>query len=273
MLTAAFMRSRQPAQLAMQVTESGKWAGEEPNVMRKEWFISAFAIVPAFLASQHHNLMMLLMATGLSGAETTSMTAVPLARRAMLLLSLAMLIVLGYQIRVFRTSQICPYHGLHFNRRHRHHGRMVRYAVRRMTRDAMQEAFRKDLTHLTWDEVYARQVKRASLVGEWMDALHLKSGDRLLEIGAGPGYVSLMLADRVGPAGTVYAVDRSADALAYLQRLQKERGVSNIERLVAERRNFGAGGRSRAFGAGHNGSASCRRPSRHHSQRRSSASS
>ena len=67
--------------------------------MRKEWFISAFAIVPAFLASQHHNLMMLLMATGLSGAETTSMTAVPLARRAMLLLSLAMLIVLGYQIR------------------------------------------------------------------------------------------------------------------------------------------------------------------------------
>ena len=103
-----------------------------------------------------------------------------------------------------------------------------------MTRDAMQEAFRKDLTHLTWDEVYARQVKRASLVGEWMDALQLKSGDRLLEIGAGPGYVSLVLADRVGPAGTIYAVDRSADALNYLQRLQKERGVSNIERLVAD---------------------------------------
>ena len=98
----------------------------------------------------------------------------------------------------------------------------------------MQEAFRKDLTHLTWDEVYARQVKRASLVGEWMDTLHLKSGDRLLEIGAGPGYVSLVLADRVGPAGTIYAVDRSADALNYLQRLQKERGVSNIERLVAD---------------------------------------
>ena len=107
-----------------------------------------------------------------------------------------------------------------------------------MTRDAKQETFRKDLTHLTWDEVYARQVKRASLVGEWMDALHLKSGDRLLEIGAGPGYVSLMLADRVGPAGTIYAVDRSAEALAYLQRLQKERGVSNIERLVADAATF-----------------------------------
>jgi ubiquinone/menaquinone biosynthesis C-methylase UbiE len=103
-----------------------------------------------------------------------------------------------------------------------------------MTWDAKQETFRKDLTHLTWDEVYARQVKRANLVGEWMDALRLKSGDRLLEIGAGPGYVSLMLADRVGPAGIIYAVDRSADALAYLQRLQKERGISNIERLVAD---------------------------------------
>ena len=103
-----------------------------------------------------------------------------------------------------------------------------------MTCDAKQETFRKDLTHLTWDEVYARQVKRANLVGEWMDALRLKSGDRLLEIGAGPGYVSLMLADRVGPAGIIYALDRSADALAYLQRLQKERGVSNIERLVAD---------------------------------------
>lgn len=43
--------------------------------------------------------MLLLMATGLSGAEASSMSAVPLAQRAMLLLSLAMLIVLGYQIR------------------------------------------------------------------------------------------------------------------------------------------------------------------------------
>jgi hypothetical protein len=47
-----------------------------------------------------------------------------------------------------------------------------------MAKDLMQRNFRKDLTHLTWDEVYARQVNRAGLVGEWMDALHLKSGSR-----------------------------------------------------------------------------------------------
>lgn len=98
----------------------------------------------------------------------------------------------------------------------------------------MQKPFRKDLTHLTWDEVFARQVQRAALVGDWMDALRLKKADRVLEIGSGPGYVSFVLADRVGPMGTVYAVDRSAEALAYLARLQRERGVSNIERLVAD---------------------------------------
>jgi ubiquinone/menaquinone biosynthesis C-methylase UbiE len=64
--------------------------------------------------------------------------------------------------------------------------------------------------------------------------LHLKSGDGVLEIGAGPGYVSLVVADWVGPAGVVYAVDRSAEALAHLERLQRERGITHIQRLVAD---------------------------------------
>jgi ubiquinone/menaquinone biosynthesis C-methylase UbiE len=98
----------------------------------------------------------------------------------------------------------------------------------------VEEPFRKDLSHLSWDEVYARQVKRAHLVGEWMDSLRLKAGDRVLEIGAGPGYVSLVLADRVGAEGTVYAVDRSSEALAHLERLQRERGIAHIRRLVAD---------------------------------------
>jgi protein-L-isoaspartate O-methyltransferase len=67
----------------------------------------------------------------------------------------------------------------------------------------MEESFRKDLTHLTWAEVYARQEKRAYLVDAWMDALRLKPGDRVLEVGAGPGYVSMALADRVGATGVV----------------------------------------------------------------------
>ena len=98
----------------------------------------------------------------------------------------------------------------------------------------MEQPFRKDMSHLSWDEVYARQMKRADLIPEWMDALALKAGDRVLEVGAGPGYVSLVLAERVGPQGLVYAIDRSAEALAHLERLQRERGVSQVRRLVAD---------------------------------------
>jgi ubiquinone/menaquinone biosynthesis C-methylase UbiE len=98
----------------------------------------------------------------------------------------------------------------------------------------VEESYRKDLSHITWDEVFARQVRRADLVEEWMNDVQLKPGARVLDVGTGPGYVSLVLADRVGPDGFVYAVDRSADALAYLERLQRERGVSQIRRVVAD---------------------------------------
>ena len=98
----------------------------------------------------------------------------------------------------------------------------------------MQKSFRKDLGHLTWDEVYARQEQRSGLVTEWMRALDLGVGDRVLDVGAGPGFVSLALAQRVGTLGVVYAVDRSADALTHLARLQRERGVTQIERIVGD---------------------------------------
>ena len=96
----------------------------------------------------------------------------------------------------------------------------------------MEEPYRKDLSHTTWDKVYERQALRAGLLREWMDDLQLPEGAHVLDVGAGPGYFSLSLADQVGPGGIVYAVDRSADALAYLARLQEERGISHIHRIV-----------------------------------------
>jgi len=98
----------------------------------------------------------------------------------------------------------------------------------------VEKPFKKDLSHLTWDEVYDRQALRAPLIDDWLDGLHIKSGDRVLEIGAGPGYVSFVLAERVGPTGIVYALDRSVEALTYLERLQTERGVGQIRRVTAD---------------------------------------
>lgn len=106
----------------------------------------------------------------------------------------------------------------------------------------MQQPFKKDLSHSTWDEVYARQVLRADLVPAWIEALGLKVGDRVLDVGCGPGYVSLVLAEQVGPGGLVYAVDRSRDALAHLARLQTERKISQIERIAADVGTLGTSG-------------------------------
>jgi ubiquinone/menaquinone biosynthesis C-methylase UbiE len=64
----------------------------------------------------------------------------------------------------------------------------------------------------------------------------------VLEIGAGPGFVSFALADRVGPTGVVYALDRSAEALAHLERRQKERGIGYIQRIAADAATLQPGG-------------------------------
>jgi type II secretory pathway component PulM len=53
----------------------------------------------AFLASQHHNFMMLLLAFGLGDAAMHVMTAAPRVREVMLGMSLAMVGVIAYQIR------------------------------------------------------------------------------------------------------------------------------------------------------------------------------
>ncbi|MFI5341359.1 MAG: hypothetical protein ACHQ7N_16160 [Candidatus Methylomirabilales bacterium] len=67
--------------------------------MRKEGLTSVGAVVLAFLASQHHTLHMLLFTIGLGGAGMSFMTMFPMVRRVMLLMSLAMVGVIVYQVR------------------------------------------------------------------------------------------------------------------------------------------------------------------------------
>ena len=49
-----------------------------------------------------------------------------------------------------------------------------------------------------------------------VDALPLRPGLRVIEIGCGPGAAAREVAERVGPGGHVLAVDRSAKAIAQL---------------------------------------------------------
>jgi SAM-dependent methyltransferase len=55
-----------------------------------------------------------------------------------------------------------------------------------------------------------------------VDALPLRPGLRVIEIGCGPGAAARAIADRVGPHGHVLAIDRSAKAIAQLTDLSAD---------------------------------------------------
>ncbi len=98
----------------------------------------------------------------------------------------------------------------------------------------MTTEFRKDLSHLTWEEVFVRQQQRSFLLPAWFEGLHLKPGDHVLDLGAGPGYVSGQMASLVGSTGLVYAVDREGEALAYLREVMQRQQMATIRCIVAD---------------------------------------
>lgn len=65
-------------------------------------------------------------------------------------------------------------------------------------------------------------------------ALHLKAGDAVADLGAGSGYFTFRLADAVGPAGKVYAVDIDPDMTEYVTRRARELNYHNIEVITAK---------------------------------------
>ena len=55
-----------------------------------------------------------------------------------------------------------------------------------------------------------------------------------MDLGTGTGEVALLVAEAVGPDGSVLAVDRAADGLAYAATKFADRGVTNIELVEAD---------------------------------------
>jgi precorrin-6B methylase 2 len=62
-----------------------------------------------------------------------------------------------------------------------------------------------------------------------LTALKIEPGAVVADIGAGSGYLTFRLAERVGPKGKVLAVDIQPEMLALIRKRMKERGVNNIE--------------------------------------------
>ena len=74
------------------------------------------------------------------------------------------------------------------------------------------------------------RVWRPYVLDAWRRA-GVNSGHTVMDVGAGPGYAAADLAEIVGPAGRVLAVERSRRFLNALERRAASLGLSNIEAL------------------------------------------
>jgi protein-L-isoaspartate O-methyltransferase len=70
-----------------------------------------------------------------------------------------------------------------------------------------------------------KEEERPDLV---LAALDLKPGMKVADIGAGSGYYSSRMAERVGPEGVVYAVDVQPEMVEILRLHMKQRHVTNV---------------------------------------------
>jgi ubiquinone/menaquinone biosynthesis C-methylase UbiE len=67
-----------------------------------------------------------------------------------------------------------------------------------------------------------------------MDILEIAPGKAVADIGAGSGWFTVRAARRVGPSGTVYALDINPEALHYIEgRVQKE-SLSNVKTILSK---------------------------------------
>lgn len=64
---------------------------------------------------------------------------------------------------------------------------------------------------------------------EVLDKLHVQAGSSVADVGAGEGYFTVKMAERVGPTGKVYSEDIDPAAVANLRKLAQERGLKQVE--------------------------------------------
>jgi SAM-dependent methyltransferase len=65
-----------------------------------------------------------------------------------------------------------------------------------------------------------------------LDAIRLRPGMTVAEVGAGTGYVALRMAKRVGPGGKVYANDLQPQMLMLLRNNAAKGGITNVETVL-----------------------------------------
>jgi len=65
-----------------------------------------------------------------------------------------------------------------------------------------------------------------------LSVLELKPGMKVADVGAGTGYYSWRMAQRVGAGGTVYAVDIQPEMIKLLEERMSRRGAANVKAVL-----------------------------------------
>lgn len=81
-------------------------------------------------------------------------------------------------------------------------------------------------------EAGERRTNERQPPGPIMDAIGLKLGMVVGEVGAGQGRFTVHLASRVGPAGKVYANDIDGGGLAHIRERCERDGITNVETIL-----------------------------------------
>ena len=81
-----------------------------------------------------------------------------------------------------------------------------------------EELDRLGLQHRVWRPIVLDCWRRAGIT----------SGSRVIDVGAGPGYATVDLAELVGPTGEIFAIERSARFLEFAQKACAARGLTNV---------------------------------------------
>jgi SAM-dependent methyltransferase len=75
-----------------------------------------------------------------------------------------------------------------------------------------------------------------------LSLLKLRQGEKIADVGSGPGYFTFKFARMVGPEGRVYAIDTVAAHLRYVENAKKAMGVDNIATVETDGRSLGLAG-------------------------------
>ncbi len=67
-----------------------------------------------------------------------------------------------------------------------------------------------------------------------MDILGIAPGKGIADIGAGSGWFAVRAARRVGPSGTVYAVDINPEAIRYIDRRVHSESLPNVKTILSK---------------------------------------